>query len=566
MLHTRDGKHWSLDDPRRTSRRSRPPAGPSSVADVDHSRAPSKVWASAQTSPVVLPRVLFPTSTSETSRRASPYDRESTSDRDDEGSPNPADQSFLNNFVPRSIPGPDLLARSSAVLQSTASALHTTASAVRHMFGSSSDRPSGARPQADAARTSSTNDTPRARTTTGDPTPQQFADLQFAHLQLRYAALQRRLDDLTSRQSVEQRARAIDDDIELRRRTAYEAANIPYSPRLHVPHSPLGGSVNSPIPPRHQEYRISHKSIGFLRPADPSNKPFEAVDGEVYVWPLAWLAHLRTKIELKDDFNYKNQVLQVASECLVGRAAAWWTAIGQRMRNILLTDYTLDLWHQYMQVLCQCKEQTRKEALERSWRVEKEECWDYVWDKAALFEELGPRDRPYGVALISEILDGLPTSQARMSRIEFGPNPTVSDLTKELQVLVPRWRRDFAPRERSSRSVQARPPDLPPAGRRQPQGQSERTPLSASYDKSKIGLQLHPVTKKLTRCYAKPNGSVIFLNWNCSCCNEAHFDFELDSFRPLASAQLALVEFGYEVWDAEDSDITDHDALSKKLN
>lgn len=87
---------------------------------------------------------------------------------------------------------------------------------------------------------------------------------------------------------------------------------------------------------------MSHKSIGYLRPAESSNKPFEAVDGEVYVRPLAWLAHLRTKLGLKDDLQYWNQVLQVASECLVGRAAAWWTAIGQRMRIILLTDYTLE--------------------------------------------------------------------------------------------------------------------------------------------------------------------------------------------------------------------------------
>lgn len=193
--------------------------------------------------------------------------------------------------------------------------------------------------------------------------------------------MQRRVDELASRQSAEQRARAIDEEIELRRRTAYEAANLPYSPRSPAP--PLPSGAPSPLGPRnmecrHTEYRIAHKSIGYLRPADASHKPFEAVDGEVYVRPLAWLAHLRTKLELKDDFQYKNQVLQVASECLVGRAAAWWTAIGQRMRNMLLADYTLDLWHQHMQVLCQSREQTRKEARDRCWRVDKEECWDYV--------------------------------------------------------------------------------------------------------------------------------------------------------------------------------------------
>ena len=43
-----------------------------------------------------------------------------------------------------------------------------------------------------------------------------------------------------------------------------------------------------------------------------------------------------------------------------------------------------------------------------TWKVDREECWDYVWAKAAPFEELKPRDRPTGTALISEILNGLP--------------------------------------------------------------------------------------------------------------------------------------------------------------
>ena len=201
---------------------------------------------------------------------------------------------------------------------------------------------------------------------------------------------------------------------------------------------------------------------------------------------MVWLAHLRTKLELKDDdFNYKNQVLQMASECLIGHAAAWWTAIGQRMRNILLTDYTLELWHQHMQVLCQSKEQTRKEAMSRTWQVDKEECWDYVWDKAVLFEELDLHDRPVGVALISEILDGLPSSLARMCCSEFSPNPTVSDLTRELQVLVPRWRKDARNFEvsrdkgslRRPAGALARPPVWNPSS-------VDRSPLSNSYDKS----------------------------------------------------------------------------------
>lgn len=605
-LHTTlDGKHWNLDDTRRTTRRSKPPAGPSSTGGVDrsrapsetrptdgvdHSRAPSKTRPSSPVIDSIPPRILFPTanSPSPSPSTSSVPDRIDSRDNspDDGGStvfvqPPPASgHSFLDDFVPRGISGSDLLAGSSAVLagssavlHSTTSALNSTASAVRQMFSSSSERPAGTRPALDP------DDTPRVRTNRdaapppAPPTPQQFAELQ-----LRYAALQRRVDDLASRQTAEQRVRAIEDDIEQRRKAAYEAANIPYSPRHDRPRSPTGSSLSLSHGPRGVEYRIAHKSIGYLRPADASHRPFEAIEGEVYVRPLAWLAHLRTKLELKEDFHYKNQVLQVASECLMGRAAAWWTAIGQRMRNILLTDYTLDLWHQQMQVLCQSREQTRKIARDRSWRVDKEECWDYVWEKAALFEELEPRDRPSGVALIAEILDGLPSSLARMSRTEFSPNPTVADLTRELQILVPRWRRDstreirdFAPREKDllsrhfesshrHRERSRRPPTRPLES-------SERTPLSISYDKSKISLQPHPITRKLTRCFTKPNGSTIFLSRNCSRCQEAHFDFEHDALRSPASAQLVLDEAGYEMWDWEsDSGTIDEDTAAKKLN
>lgn len=249
----------------------------------------------------------------------------------------------------------------------------------------------------------------------------------------------------------------------------------------------------------------------------------------------------------------------MASECLVGRAAAWWTAIGQRMRNILLTDYTFEQWHLQMQVLCQSREQTKKEAMGRTWRVDTEECWDYAWAKAALFEELEPRDRPTGTALISEILDGLPSSLARMCRSEFSPNPTVSDLTRELQVLVPRWRRDVQMHDRPRRSA-PRPIETPAVDR----NPTDRTPLSSSYDKTKIGSQIHPVTKKLTRCYTKPNGKMIFLSQDCSRCHQPHFDFEHDSLRP-ATAHFGFDESGYEEWDW-DSDTVDDDHIAKKLN
>lgn len=358
---------------------------------------------------------------------------------------------------------------------------------------------------------------------------------QFAEMQWKYAALQQQMDAIISQNSSDQRARAIEDEMEARRKTAYKSAGLPYRPRSRLLTTPScfdsPGNRSSPVAPlsvsRSTEYRISHKSIGYLRPADASHKPFEAVDGETYVSPLAWLAHLCTKLELKEDFHYKNQVLQVASECLVGRAAAWWTAIGQRMRNILLTDYSLEQWHLHMQVLCQSREQTRKEAMGRTCQVDKEECWDYVWNKAALFEELNHRDRPTGVALISEILYGLLTSLARMCRIEFLPNLTVSQLIRELQVLVPRWRRDshLYDRERDRdrpRRLTARTPEVLTIDRPSvitgDRSTTERSPLSSSYDRSKIGSQPHPLTKKITRCYTKPNGKVIFLSRNCSRC------------------------------------------------
>lgn len=202
----------------------------------------------------------------------------------------------------------------------------------------------------------------------------------------------------------------------------------------------------------------------------------------------------------------------MASECLVGRAAAWWTAIGQRIRNILLTDYSLEQWHPHMQLLCESQEQSRKIAMARTWRVGKEECWDYVWDKAALFEELDLRDRPMGVALISDILDGLHSTLARMCRTEFSINPTISDLTRELQVPVPRWKREFdgsdqpratdwrdRPRDPELRDRRRTLPASRPEAPTRPSFDRSPLPLSSSYDPSKIGSQPHPVTKKPTR-------------------------------------------------------------------
>lgn len=173
-LHTTlDGKHWSLDDPRRTTRRSKAPVGPS----VDHSRAPSKTRTSSPTLGTVDPRVLFPS----TSSAPSPESPSSPGPNPEDFNPD-LEHSFLDDFVPRAISGSDLITGSSIVLQSTASALNTTAAAVRQMFSSSTERPSGPRdaPRGpdDTLRARAPGDTaPRAPGDAPPPTPQQFAEL-----------------------------------------------------------------------------------------------------------------------------------------------------------------------------------------------------------------------------------------------------------------------------------------------------------------------------------------------------------------------------------------------------
>lgn len=82
-------------------------------------------------------------------------------------------------------------------------------------------------------------------------------------------------------------------------------------------------------------------------------------------------------------------------------------------------------------------------------------------------------------------------------------------------------------------------------------------------------MRPHPLTRRMTRCFTKPNGKIIYLSRDCSRCNEAHFDFEHDSIhsRP-AAAHFTLDDMGYEQWDASsDSDTADEDvATAKKLN
>lgn len=277
-------------------------------------------------------RILFPDgnrSTDDTSSHSSPSDsyvnpalcREPPNRDSDDGedtiilrskpdSPS-LEHSFLDDFVPHGFTSSELLAGSNVVLQTTASALNTTASVVRHMFSSSDSRnpttedTSAARHMfgssnpatGNTARAPPKDDTPRTRADDQprsslrgdgvlprDPPPTWE---QFAEMQRKYAALQQQMDVLLARGSAEQQARSIDDEIEARRKAAYESAGLPYSPRARLPSTASSRESLSSSISRTTEYRISHKSIGYLRPAEASNKPFEAVDGEVYVRPLA---------------------------------------------------------------------------------------------------------------------------------------------------------------------------------------------------------------------------------------------------------------------------------------
>ena len=168
--------------------------------------------------------------------------------------------------------------------------------------------------------------------------------------------------------------------------------------------------------------------------------------------------------------------------------------------------------------------------------------------------------------------------------MEFSANPTVSDLTRELQVLVPRWRQsEVYDRARPSRFPD-RPhrsplasvpspntttpvtdlPRLPVSSSARSGRPPGRPPLSSTYDRSKIDMRPHPLSNVITRCYTKPDGKVIFLSRNCSHCREAHFDFEHDTVAA-ASAHFGFDESGYEQWDW-DSDTVDEDTSAKKLN
>ncbi|KAI5804793.1 hypothetical protein DFH27DRAFT_609829 [Peziza echinospora] len=319
----------------------------------------------------------------------------------------------------------------------------------------------------------------------------------------------------------------------------------------------------SPSDHTQKDYRITHKSIGYLKPS--LGKLYDAMENDTYTRPLAWLRHLSIKINAKDDLTYKAKVLEVASECLLGRALMWWTAIGDNMRTILMSDFTLQTWFTHIQILCPSKDQMRQDAIDRAWVSGKESCLDYVWDKAAMFAELDEIDRPKGQALMSAILKGLPASLSRMSRIEFSPNPGVDDLCKELQIILPKWEREMSENKSYTRNN---------AGIKSIPSQAQRTgpsrapeSLNVSYDKSKIDHKPHPKTMKLTRTYTKPNGRILYLTRNCRKCDKEHFDFEHDSLASKGEVHLVVTEDGYEEWPGMDSgDKSNEDLLDMKLN
>ena len=138
-------------------------------------------------------------------------------------------------------------------------------------------------------------------------------------------------------------------------------------------------------------------------------------------------------------------------------------------------------------------------------------------------------------------------------------------------MLVPRWKgefdysdrprvvdlrdrhRDADPRDHRRTLPSPFPPSRSEASTHPSPDRPPPPPLSSSYDPSKISSQPHPVTKKITRCYTKPNGKTIYLNRNCSPWSEAHFDFEHDSLH--ASARFGFDESGYEEWECESDTI-----------
>ncbi|KAI5796271.1 hypothetical protein DFH27DRAFT_626243 [Peziza echinospora] len=374
---------------------------------------------------------------------------------------------------------------------------------------------------------------------------------EIEELKRQNAELKKQLDAILSRQSEADRIAAIKSDLAEQRRAAYSAANLPLPPLNQIQERRTARSP-SVIEEHDKQWKLSPKSIGYLKPLPTSDyaKSWEAVDkSDTYVRPYAWLQKVRTKMEQKDDMMWKAKVLEVAFECLQGSASKWWTAIGGQMRTRLLADFTLKLWYEHMECLCPSRENMRREAFARKWNPATETCMDYVWEKAAMFNEIDNQGSLSEKGVVSEILKGLPPTLAQQVRTDFDPNASVEMLSRESQHLLPRWEKTQKMQRPLARS------STPATERKYTQrtvGQTLNEPsLAASYNKSKISTKEHPVTKKMVRSYMKPNGRTIFLNRACSKCGKDNLDFEHDS-SPKALVSMSTDEYGYDEME-EDS-------------
>ena len=294
LRSTLDGKHWALDESKRPFRHSLPPidhsgapvkpCGPSPVPDT----VPSHVLSSSPLAgaysagssggaPSISAGHAPPTSTTRSSGGPLPVtlgaptlspvfstaDSVNKEEKDDVTViHHSSDRAFFQDFAPPGLSGSDLITSSTAVLHTTASVINTTVYAVCPMFLSDSTRtqPSGSVCPTRDIRPSRDNPPQRDNPDPRDNVLALQSQEQFTELQRQYATLQRQMHDLLIRRTADQQAHDIDEDFEARRKVAYEAAGLCYQigPSA-LPNAP-------PAFPRQQEYRISSKSISYLRP------------------------------------------------------------------------------------------------------------------------------------------------------------------------------------------------------------------------------------------------------------------------------------------------------------
>ncbi|KAI5808673.1 hypothetical protein DFH27DRAFT_634010 [Peziza echinospora] len=382
-------------------------------------------------------------------------------------------------------------------------------------------------------------------------------------LKARIVELETRLRNTESERAKAEKIKTLEAKLEAERKKAYEDAGLTYpgstaaapglptSINLVLPDNFARSARATPVDPEEREYLISHKSIGYLKPSMFDNKSFSAINGDTWTRPYSWLRHLKSKLDAKDSFAYKAAVMDTACDCLQGRAAAWWTAIGP-LRSQLRADFTLKLWYQHIAVLCPSSEQMRREALARQWAQSSESAMDYVWDKAAMFEETDSK-MPLS-SVIAEVIQGLPSSLARMLRTDLDPNSSLDDLCRELQMVLPKWQRERDETPSAVATVSSRSRSTKQVTTAAKTTTSSAVREMRPYDKSKISMKMHPTTRKLTRCYEKPNGRSIFLDRPCLKCKGDHFDFEHDDV--VATAAFADDEDypEYQLSDASNND------------